>query len=79
MLVVNKKDVTFNPATFSAGAEASSLGLAPGEWPQFVSIVNDKGDGFLLGPGVAFYHNEEFGGMEYQSPHSRLKLDIYND
>ena len=30
--------------------EASTIGLTPGEWPQFISVVDDAGEGFIFGP-----------------------------
>jgi hypothetical protein len=44
-------------------SEASTLVLKPGEWPDFVSVINDKNKGFLFGPNYSIISD---GGRIYQ-------------
>jgi len=53
--------------------EASTLELAPGEWPDFISVVDEEGEGFLFQK----VHVDEMGGS-YQTKGGAL-LMVWND
>lgn len=55
--------------------EASTIGLPPGVWPDFVGVLNEQNDGFLFGPGRKPLPD---GGYIYLSK-SGLELHIIND
>lgn len=71
MLTVNKSQVSLDGSKLVT--EASTVGLAPGEWPDFVAVVDDAGEGFLFGPArsdvrvagelvAVVYHNRTGAG-----------------
>lgn len=60
--------------------EASQIGLKPGEWPDFIGVVDDRGEGFLFGP----YKYLDKGGddlqaVTYTSRTSSVELVVLND
>lgn len=73
MIVINKEQVSLHDNCLVT--EASSAGLRPGEWPDFVSVINDEGNGFLFGP---LFKPLSDGGRVYLSK-SNLELHILND
>ena len=65
-------------------AEASSLTLAPGEWPDFIALTLPspnpevvEGHLFMRGPSIQI--NGQFGGYHYFGRGSDLHLVVYND
>ncbi len=84
MFIVNMKDVV-GACTIVEGTkiiiEASTLGLRPGQWPSFISIVRDMADGsqegMLFGPSKTPI--EDSGGFIYWSKGSKLSLHVLND
>jgi hypothetical protein len=46
MLIINKKQTTLVDGNLVT--EASMIGLAPGNWPNFIGVVNDAGEGYLF-------------------------------
>jgi len=77
LVKVNRKQVTYMEQG-EVTAEASSLGLTPGDWPDFIAVVDERDEGFLFGPGIMFMHGDEVGGYEYQNVNG-LKLTVFND
>jgi len=68
--------------------EASTLGLKPGEWPDFIALVNDEDEGFLFQKGASNHSftnrgtsNEEihFDGFDYFLTTGNGKLIVFND
>ena len=66
MLTVNKAQVRLIDGKLMG--EASEMGLAPGEWPDFIAVVDDAGKGFLfqreqisLRDGVVHYRDRAAG------------------
>lgn len=57
--------------------EASSAGLPPGQWPDFVSVLNPKGEGILFGPSWHTIPGD--GGRVYYSQGARFQLHLLND
>ena len=62
MLLLQKNNVTM--CNGKLVTEASTAGLAPGEWPDFVAVVDERDSGFLFGP---CFRRLEDGGRAYQS------------
>lgn len=58
MLVINKSQVDLVEGRPELVTEASAIGLKPGEWPEWISVVDDNGRGFLFGPGATFERSE---------------------
>ena len=56
-------------------AEASELGLPPGEWPEFIAVVDDKEEGFLF---LRAYMMAG-GGYCYQTRDGAVSLTVFND
>jgi hypothetical protein len=54
--------------------EASCANLAPGEWPEFVSVVDDRNEGFLFG-----HPRPEPGGGRVYTSRQGFTLHILND
>lgn len=74
MLTINKSQVTLAAGSDWLVTEASSIGLAPGEWPDFIAVVDDAGSGFLFGP-TKHYDGE---AMVYHSQ-TAATLAVLND
>lgn len=77
MLIINKSLVHL--ADNKLFAEASTIGLGPGEWPDFITVVITDGDN-----GVLFHKSyPEMGGGDIQSyiysSNSGARLIIHND
>lgn len=73
MLTIKKSEVSFIDSTLLA-TEASGIGLAPGEWPDFISVLDNNNEGFL------FMKSEilELVGM-YQTKDGHYRLHVWND
>lgn len=46
MHICNRKQFKYKPDGITA--DAAEIGLKPGEWPDFISIVDDEGNGYLV-------------------------------
>lgn len=80
MLIVNKDRVQLSPNGDPVlSAEASDLGLAPGEWPDFIGVVDDDGDGYLFGPTRTRLGDEDLVGFEYANRTGTVRLIVFND
>jgi hypothetical protein len=79
MIIVRKDQVTItSPIEFHA--EASTLGLAPGEWPDLIAVLNDDNEGFLFVRGGSLQGwDGEFSGFMYHSNSTGRKLTVFND
>ncbi len=80
MFVVDKSNVELIGNKLVA--EASTIGLRPGEWPDFVAVIDKEGKGFLFGPNYRDHRSaigNEFLSREYFSRASQVSLDILND
>jgi hypothetical protein len=60
-------------------AEASTLGLKPGEWPDLISVVNDNNEGFLFAKSAPILHDGELGGYHYSDWMSGVNMTVLND
>lgn len=56
-------------------AEASELGLTPGEWPERLDVTP------TIGNGLPFkcYHIDELGGHRYAQECGCVEIMIFND
>lgn len=84
--MVNKKQVSIIEGPEGQSelfAEASSLGLAPGEWPEFIAVMHneskDAAEGFLFQRAESIKAGEEFGGFNYRSRTGAFTLAVLND
>lgn len=73
MHTINKNQVTLDGSNLVT--EASTAGLAPGEWPDFIAVVDDGGSGLLFGPATMPL---EDGGRRYSHPNG-TSLIVFND
>lgn len=76
MVVVNKSQVTLSGNKLIG--EASTFGLGVGEWPDFISVVDDGGSGFLFQRGSRIVHGGEVAGMTYWTK-AGIELTVFND
>lgn len=61
-------------------AEASSLGLAPGQWPERIEIEGIRGTFINVGPRVVEGSREgEIAAMCYAIPLTLWRLHVLND
>ena len=74
--IVNKSQVMLD-GTALVG-EASTMNLAPGEWPEFVSVIDDRNEGFLFQRSTRLDVNGEFMGFAYYTK-GGAKLTVWND
>jgi len=62
--------------------EASTLGLKPGEWPEFIEMKDESTDAngavFTRGQKLPVWPSNRFDGHEYFSE-DRVRLVIFND
>lgn len=79
MLVVKKDQTTQVVGEAALVAEASELGLRPGEWPQFIAVVDDANEGFLFERGNFRVQNEELMAVTYRTQHGEFELTVLND
>lgn len=77
MVVVNKKQVDLIDGKLVT--EASDLELKPGEWPDFISVVDDNNVGFLFTKSRRIDNHGEFGGYTYYDRTSGVTLEVFND
>ena len=79
MLVVNKAQTTLGDGGLVA--EASTLGLKPGEWPDFIAVLNDDLKGYLFRrqhQPINNYPSNQFAGYVYVASRGEQLL-VYND
>ncbi len=69
-----KKEQTMLVSTTLLTAEASEIGLAPGEWPDFIAVLDDQDEGFLFLKAQIL----NLMGM-YQTQDGRYQLHVWND
>ena len=73
--------VTVDQFTRSMGvlmAEASDLGLVPGEWPNTILVANSRGAVEKFRRHCSLKHCDE-GGFVYVGTHVTTELHIIND
>jgi hypothetical protein len=58
--------------------EASTIGLNPGEWPEFIAVVDDSEQGYLFRKSLPEMHEEQILFYGYQSKDGML-LIVGND
>lgn len=78
MVVVNKSLVSLSEKTGSLLTEASTIGLGPGEWPDFISVVDDAGNGFLFLKGTVDRRDGDITAVHYLT-RDGLGLVVFND
>ena len=59
--------------------EASTAGFGVGEWPEIVSVLDDRNEGFLFLKGAPIIHGGELGGYTYQTSDGAFTLTVFND
>ncbi len=77
MITVNKSQVILFEGKLIA--EASTLELAPGEWPDFIAVVDDKNEGYLFQRALPIYRDDEFSGYSYADWASGVGMTVFND
>jgi len=77
MKVVNKSQVSFT-GTKLVG-EASTMGILPGEWPDFIGVVDDKNEGFLFQKGIPDVNGRDVMGYHYYDRNMGAELLVIND
>lgn len=82
MICVNKEQTSLVPHPsgdkMMLAAEASTLGLKPGEWPDFISVINSAGEGLLFQRERPSRTGGEFDGYWYVTQHGTY-LHVLND
>ncbi len=77
MIVVKKQDLGLEKdrtgRRYLAG-EAPTMGLAPGEWPEYISVVDDAREGFLFQRSTPVPGG---GGFNYSTP-GGLLLTVFS-
>lgn len=74
MHTVNKSQVDIVKGRPELFAEASEIGLVPGEWPDFIAVLDDAGEGFLF--QRIFRHEHS---AKYRTADGRFALTVLND
>lgn len=68
----------FDADSRSFTAEASDLGLAPGEWPDFIAALNERDSGMLFLRGRELSENGDLRGFVYTTL-GGFRLTVFND
>ena len=75
MHLVTKDQVGIVEGKRELVAEASEIGLSPGEWPEFIAVVDESAEGFLFQRVYIL----EGGGYRYQTKNGAVNLTVFND
>lgn len=73
-MFIVKKEQVFPINNHMMACEASEIALAPGEWPEFIGVLDDQNTGFLFQKMLV---NEEMG--RYQTSDGAFELHVLND
>ena len=76
MLIVNKRQV--RSTVHGLLAEASDLGLRPGDWPDFISVVDDQNEGFIFQKSWPEYFHTDMVSYHYRTRNGH-ELIVLND
>jgi hypothetical protein len=76
MFTVNKNQVDLINGKLVG--EASTMGIPPGEVPDWIAVLDDQNEGFLFGFPVVDIHNEEVTGWNYHT-NNGLQMLVIND
>lgn len=80
MVRINRRAVCPSDDGAAIVAEASTIGLAPGEWPDWIAVVDEQNRGVLFG-----FPRQERGwagdvqAVHYTSEHTAIELVVVND
>lgn len=75
----NKLQSHMESRLINYSAEASELGLPPGQWPQQIMVVG-LGNGHPFRPLKVLYDDSgEFGGLVYRQAMGCVNLTVFND
>lgn len=77
MITVNKSQVSLEDGKIVG--EASTMGLAPGEWPDFIAVVDDSDNGFLFQRADATRYDGDLASFRYLSTVGNLEMVVLND
>ena len=75
------KNIVYEPSGSYITAEASTLGFPPGEWPEFLAIMETQHDGFLCSRGTPVKDpNGDVLYTPYFTKDAKLpEVRVYND
>jgi len=62
--------------------EASTIGLRPGYWPDFITLMKDtnlEGEGVMFHKVAPFHVNNELAGYTYCTRDTEWMLVVWND
>lgn len=81
---ITPEQLDYRSGDDTLGAEASTLGLRPGQWPLSLVLVVDGKPQLEFVRGFSIEHHGEFGGYEYEvkDGDARVggyKLFVFND
>ena len=75
MVIVDKRDVFLMEGTNELCVEASVAGLAPGAWPDFIAVLDERDEGFMFGPEK---QRLPCGSHRYQCATDEASLLVFN-
>jgi hypothetical protein len=80
MLTISKDKCTLALDRQGLLCEASDIGLAPGEWPDFIAVVDDSDVGYLFGfPQFTRTHDDDVMLATYKTADLKFDLVVLND
>lgn len=79
MFTILKSMVTLSADKQKLITEASTAGFPIGNWPDIVSVLDDKGSGFLFFKETPIMHGGQMGGYEYRTKCGSFGLTVFND
>ncbi len=80
MFTINKNVCELTSDKKGLVTEASTAGMPPGYFPDFVTVLDDNDSGFLYQKGKADYQDDgDIAGMNYYDMGCGSRLLIIND
>ena len=80
MFTIAKENCILSADNRGLITEASTAGLRPGEWPEFIAVTDQANCGFLFQRSYKdFTDDGEFCGMHYRERSSNFRLLVIND
>lgn len=79
MHTIDKNITTLDPNGRGLSTEASTAGLAPGDWPEIIAVTNEADEGFLFFRSSAVMASWDMGAFQYRTKDGDFTLTIFND
>jgi hypothetical protein len=80
MFILTRQQVSIVPGVSELVTEASTAGFPVGDWPEIVSVVDERNEGFVFFRQRKIDSDSgEFAGWRYITKDGEVSLLIFND